>query len=238
MTYGTNNRHKITILKDQVKALLFRISRRKYTQREMLSQASTIGEKHAICNNLLGVHQSRFEIINLLDLINKRKINPEVICEIGTANGGTNLFLASSIPSVKTVLGIDLYVKNKNKIRFFLTGKETHFFNGSSYSPNMINQVKKQLNGRKIDILFIDGDHRYLGVKNDFELYRPMVRKGGLICFHDIVPDYLTRRNQFTGMWTGDVPKYWNEIKPSFSHDEITESDDQDGQGIGVIIND
>ncbi|HLZ16492.1 MAG TPA: class I SAM-dependent methyltransferase, partial [Cyclobacteriaceae bacterium] len=234
MRYGTNNRDKIAILKDKVKTVLFWISRRKYAQREKLRQAKTIGEKHALCNKLLGVHQSRFEITNLLDLIDKKKIKPEVLCEIGTANGGTNLFLASSIPSVNTVLGIDLYVKNKNRIRFFLKDKETHFFDGSSYSPATINQVESELKGKKIDILFIDGDHRYLGVKNDFEMYRPLVRKGGLICFHDIVPDYLTRYNQFTGMWSGDVPKYWSEIKPSFPHDEITEREDQDGQGIGI----
>jgi cephalosporin hydroxylase len=236
MKYGTNNKEKLSILKDKVKEILFLTSREKYAQRDMLQHAKGIEEKHAICNKLLGVHQSRFEITSLLHFINEKALSPEVICEIGTANGGTNLLLASSLPSVKTVIGIDLYVKNKSKIRFFLNDKETHFINSSSYAANTIEQIRKVLDGKKIDILFIDGDHRYQGVKNDFELYRPMVSKEGLICFHDIIPDYLTRRNEFTGMWAGDVPKYWEELKQSRSYKEIVESYDQDGQGIGVLF--
>jgi hypothetical protein len=36
--------------------------------------------------------------------------------------------------------------------------------------------------------LFIDGDHTYEGVRRDFEMYSPLVRKGGIIAFHDIYP--------------------------------------------------
>lgn len=37
-----------------------------------------------------------------------------------------------------------------------------------------------------MDFLFIDGDHAYEGVKADFEMYSPLVRKGGLVALHDI----------------------------------------------------
>ena len=37
------------------------------------------------------------------------------------------------------------------------------------------------------DLLFIDADHTYNGVKNEHELYAPMVAKGGIIAFHDAV---------------------------------------------------
>ncbi|MEO0696929.1 MAG: class I SAM-dependent methyltransferase [Pseudomonadota bacterium] len=36
-----------------------------------------------------------------------------------------------------------------------------------------------------IDLLVIDGDHSYEGVKRDFENYRPFMRQGGLIVFDD-----------------------------------------------------
>jgi predicted O-methyltransferase YrrM len=42
------------------------------------------------------------------------------------------------------------------------------------------------LNEQNLDFLFIDGDHTYKGVKEDFEMYSPLVRKGGVIAFHDI----------------------------------------------------
>ena len=38
---------------------------------------------------------------------------------------------------------------------------------------------------REYDVLVIDGDHSYDGVKVDFELYGPLVRKGGVIVFDD-----------------------------------------------------
>lgn len=38
---------------------------------------------------------------------------------------------------------------------------------------------------KPIDLLFIDGDHSYEGVKDDWENFSPFVKKGGWIYFHD-----------------------------------------------------
>lgn len=37
----------------------------------------------------------------------------------------------------------------------------------------------------KIDVLFIDGDHTYDGVKKDFDLYSTILSKNGIIIIHD-----------------------------------------------------
>lgn len=37
----------------------------------------------------------------------------------------------------------------------------------------------------KIDVLFIDGDHSYNGVKKDFELYSQLLTENGIIIIHD-----------------------------------------------------
>lgn len=39
-----------------------------------------------------------------------------------------------------------------------------------------------------IDLLFIDGDHRYESVLRDFRLWSPLVKPGGVIAFHDYRP--------------------------------------------------
>jgi predicted O-methyltransferase YrrM len=39
-----------------------------------------------------------------------------------------------------------------------------------------------------LDLLFVDGDHRYEGVKADTERWLPFVRPGGVLLFHDAVP--------------------------------------------------
>ena len=42
----------------------------------------------------------------------------------------------------------------------------------------------------KIDLLFIDGDHSYDGVKTDFELYSNILSENGIIMIHDTDSEY------------------------------------------------
>ena len=42
----------------------------------------------------------------------------------------------------------------------------------------------------KIDLLFIDGDHSYKGVKKDFELYSTILSDNGIIIIHDTDSEY------------------------------------------------
>lgn len=39
---------------------------------------------------------------------------------------------------------------------------------------------------RPIDLLFLDGDHSYEGVRADFLAWAPKVRPGGVLCMHDV----------------------------------------------------
>ena len=88
-------------------------------------------------------------------------------------------------------------------------------------------QVAAILAGREIDLLFIDGDHTYEGVKKDFEMYSPLVGQGAIIAFHDIVvhpPE--------SGC---EVSKFWREIKDNYESEEIVKDWGQDWAGIGVV---
>ena len=38
---------------------------------------------------------------------------------------------------------------------------------------------------RRIDLLFIDGDHSFDGIRSDFELFRPWLTPNSLVLFHD-----------------------------------------------------
>jgi predicted O-methyltransferase YrrM len=37
------------------------------------------------------------------------------------------------------------------------------------------------------DLIYIDGDHRYDGVRNDIRVWLPRVRHGGILAFHDYI---------------------------------------------------
>jgi predicted O-methyltransferase YrrM len=60
----------------------------------------------------------------------------------------------------------------------------THvYLEGNSQTYEMVDKVKELTDS--IDVLFIDGDHTYQGVVNDFMLYKDLVSKGGYIVFDD-----------------------------------------------------
>jgi predicted O-methyltransferase YrrM len=174
---------------------------------------------------------------NLLLILDKAK--PKVILEIGTAGGGT-LFLFSNIADEEaTLISVDLYQTVEKRILFKYNKKEKQkifLIQGDSHNIETLKKIKAILRDNKVDFLFIDGDHSYEGVKKDFEMYSPLVRKGGIIAFHDIIPDYYTRYGIKTISYAGEVYKFWNEIKEKYEHLEIVKDRNQDGSGVGIIF--
>lgn len=56
---------------------------------------------------------------------------------------------------------------------------------------------------RKVDLIFIDGDHSYEGVRRDFDDWFPLVKKGGIIFLHDsrLLPG--SSKDEFNRGWDG-----------------------------------
>jgi cephalosporin hydroxylase len=164
-------------------------------------------------------------------------LRPERALEIGTARGGTLLFLTRLASPRATIISIDLpggrfgggYNRRRRWFyqRFARRGQRLHLLQGDSHSPEMLARAKAALAGRLLDYLFIDGDHTYQGVRSDFEMYAPLVRKGGVIAFHDIA-----EHPPSTGC---QVSRFWNQIKRQYRHVEIIEDRKQGWAGIGVL---
>jgi predicted O-methyltransferase YrrM len=204
-------------------------------QRDRIQQAPDVSELVTRAGEALFANQKWAEIVPFLEFV--RAAAPRAVLEIGVAGGGTNLLLSHAHPNVGFVGAIDLYVRNKAQLSYFApTGQERLFLDASSYDPQTVRAVSSALGERKLDLLFIDGDHSYDGARRDFEAYTPLVRRGGIIAFHDIVPDEVTRTGTFTGNWVGEVPVLWEDIKRSYPDwREFVADSDQDGYGIGVI---
>jgi predicted O-methyltransferase YrrM len=64
---------------------------------------------------------------------------------------------------------------------------------------------------RPIDLLFIDGDHSYEGVKRDWELFIPHVRPFGIVLFHDTMWDLPPYREKSRS--TMGVPRFVDELR-------------------------
>ena len=134
-------------------------------------------------------------------------INGEIYVEIGVHYGHSLSSMAHTFNN-KKLIGIDLFDQKWFKKHgsiiddvYKLAGKNTEKFNsnnnnkislikGFSSSPKTILNLKNILKNKKIDLLYIDGDHSYNAVIKDFEMYFPLVREGGFIIFDDYLPDY------------------------------------------------
>jgi predicted O-methyltransferase YrrM len=160
---------------------------------------------------------------------------PKVVVEIGTESGATHYTLGHGLPTVEVTIAVDLAIRHRVRLhRFRRPGLEVRQVQGSSRAPWVLERVGKLLAERPIDVLFIDGDHTYFGATEDFRLYAPLVRDGGLIAFHDIVPDARLRRGADV-FGSGEVPLAWQQLKGRMETREFVGSWEQDGRGIGVV---
>ncbi len=177
--------------------------------------------------------QVRYEISELLKKLEWEE--PKIILEIGSANGGTLFLFSFAVSEDATIISVDLprgsfggsYPAWKIPLykSFARKKQKIHLIRANSHSNATLEKIKALLENRSIDFLFIDGDHS--GVKKDFEMYSSLVRKGGIIAFHDIVPG----QKEYTGV----VPKFWREIRGNYESEEIVKDWSQGGFGIGII---
>jgi predicted O-methyltransferase YrrM len=190
-------------------------------------------------NALIAPNQIRCEIQALCEIV--RQWNPRTVLEIGTERGGT-FFLFSLIAAPDALLvSVDLPredLKTWRKLcaRLGMKGQTVSVIDGDSHAPLTAESVYRVLGGRKVDFLFIDGNHNYEDVRQDFENYVGFLNDPGLVAFHDINPDYLTRFGKRTCSHAGEVYRFWVEVKMKYSHTECIDNPDEDGFGIGILF--
>lgn len=107
--------------------------------------------------------------------------------EIGCYAGGSACLLLQR-PNT-TVVSIDLgtpippEIVHQNVLKLNKHNNNYVYLQGNSQSNEMLDRLKEHVT--EIDLLFIDGDHSYQGVINDFLLYNELVKTGGYIVFDD-----------------------------------------------------
>jgi predicted O-methyltransferase YrrM len=103
--------------------------------------------------------------------------------EIGTAAGGTT-FLFDHFFHPKVIVLVDDNKHHKADVRgYVLQDVKYKEIIGDSHDENVLALVKDIAGS--YDMIIIDGDHSYEGVKKDFEMYSPLLSDGGFLFFHD-----------------------------------------------------
>jgi len=184
----------------------------------------------------LGMIQVREEITALVELL--RTVPLRNVMEIGSESGGTfylwcqlamlgGIKISLDLPTGAS--GSGLYANPRalaaRMTEFQSWAPRVRVITGDSHAVLTKVQVVRALNGEKLDFLFIDGDHSYAGVKADWEDYRCLVRRGGLIAFHDIKDtEFHRKRSCF-------VAHFWAELQG----EKREFSTDLHWGGIGVV---
>ena len=143
-----------------------------------------------------GIQQVKMEIYKFIDVLLKQKKVKNCL-EIGLgAYGSTHFLWRLMFEKIITIehqkYRVFRFTENMNKFhnKFVFNDLKSRFIFDLSHDTSSVEKVDKLLNGEKLDLLFIDGDHTYKSVLCDWLLYKNFVAKGGIIAFHDCVANY------------------------------------------------
>lgn len=143
------------------------------------------------------------------------------ILEIGSCYGALLRTLASAAAPQAKLRAIDLGVLPRSRDKLEETtadltaqGYDAKVFFGCSHSLEAVAWAK---NEGPFDVVFIDGDHSYEGVRQDWVNYGQL---GKLVVFHDIVHPHE------------EVKKLWQELKAQ--HPTISKVESK--MGLGVVF--
>lgn len=122
-------------------------------------------------------------------------IGPKCVLEIGSAHGGTLFFWSHLVGTNGRVISVDYNPNHGITLDLTQTPAAVDLIHADSHNPETLALIKSEV--RQVDFLFIDGDHTYEGAKQDYEMYSPLVRKGGLVAFHDVSYDTEIQVDRF-----------------------------------------
>lgn len=179
--------------------------------------------------------QSRTELSEFANLVKGH--SPRTVLEIGTARGGTFFVLCRMASDDAKIISIDLpagiggggYPEWKVPIlrSFAKSGQTIELLRVDSHLDETFMRVSSILGEQQLDMLFIDADHSYEGALHDFNTYSRLVRPGGIICMHDVVPNPDSS--------VIEVDKVWAEIANGRTAEIIRDPANIRGYGIGVL---
>ena len=135
------------------------------------------------------------DIVALQEIIWETK--PDLIIETGIAHGGGLIFYASILELLGKgeVLGIDIDIRehNRKEIEKHKMFKRIKMIEGSSVSPETIEEVKKIVKKHKKVMVCLDSLHTHRHVLEELNLYSKFVSRGSYLVVMDTIIEYMPK---------------------------------------------
>lgn len=175
------------------------------------------------------------ELAPFIDLLKARRVRSYL--EIGARHGDTFHAVMSALPVGAFGLALDwpgaAWGTDKSLMPLFAVERDLQRLGyrikaviGDSTSREVIAKVLEE---GPFDAVLIDGDHRYAGVKADWENFGG---RASLVAFHDIAGDGQASSDGHPV----EVPRLWREIKDSRPRGQVVEFIGQgSAMGIGAL---
>ncbi|GIL83173.1 hypothetical protein Vretifemale_11986 [Volvox reticuliferus] len=142
------------------------------------------------------VQQNPFDMYAIMDLIHT--LEPDLIIETGTANGGSALMWASMLqltrPGSGRVITIDVNepvkeswagVSTKDPTQNPMWKQYVTFLKGSSLDPRVLSMVREAAAAAKVVLVLLDSDHTEHHVQLEAQAYCPLVTVGSYCIIED-----------------------------------------------------
>ena len=125
-----------------------------------------------------------------------RRTGAQKAIEIGRWRGGSTIALAAGMGPDGYLWSIDLGDKAARVLGVDpdeLDGQVEEYARRFSLNVELVRADSRtvDIETGEVDLVLIDGDHTYDGVRNDFERFARRVRQGGAVLLDDVFPDIL-----------------------------------------------
>lgn len=153
-----------------------------------------------------------------------RSLQPSSYLEIGSRHGGSLLMVSHYLRPGATVVCVDLpgadwgavgSERSLSKVVNVLRrrGFRVTCFLGDSHRQETLSQVSALRPPGGFDVVFLDGDHTYEGILQDWTMYGSLGRDGGMVVFHDLVTPPHNPRVEVGRLFTELARRYRAEQK-------------------------
>lgn len=139
----------------------------------------------ALRENPACMHQKElFQVCELLE-----EIRPKSILELGVKNGGSlNMWSKFAHPSA-ILIGVDIVPSINHPIG---SSSQSVYLIIADCDVKATREKVKRITD-EVDFLFLDANHRYYGVREEFRIFAPLVREEGLVAIHDTTDEHVKR---------------------------------------------